>query len=379
MDLWGFEKTDLFEIGNKVIKDLNTDYNEIDKSLDFLINNEDIDLTDYGKYSQNRIRRQFLQDDISDVFTTYNIKKKINEYSNKLSGKDGLPVKTIQQRTESNQGSHIFDDLFGSSVSEDSVKPEQIVIGKQVTNKDLDNYVKNLKDINITNYLNKNFLKIDNREALHRITSQDTLLTNNNFILVNYQDDTKKILNFRIKNWKIPEIKRNINSIKYGNSVLSLPVNRYFQNTSNIEVEIILERSLNNLYDFMNLVGIGYKEVYNDEVYWNLSSFTNKNYVDLGDVELKIIPDWFINKEFNMGNKPNYYNILGDKLNEDSIIKEFPSYMFKNYQIKVLSLNPLSFSTKNKSPWTVKLNITFTDIYRSKYNMNDFQKEFKFQ
>lgn len=379
MNLWDFEKTDLFKIGNKVIKDLNTDYNEIYKSLDYLIDNEDIDLIDYDKYSQNKIRRQFLQDSVSDVFTTYNIKKKINEYSDKLSGEDGLPVKTIQKRTESNQDSHIFDDLFGSSVSEDSIKPEQIVIGKQASNKDLDNYTKSLKEIDITEYLNKNFLKLDNKEVLHRIVSQDTLLTNNNFILIKYQEGTKNILNFRIKNWKVPEIKRNTNSIKYGNSVLSLPVNKYFQNTSNIEVEIILERNLNNLYDLMNLTGIGYKEIYNDEVYWNLSSFTNKDCVDLGDVELKIIPDWFINKEINMGSNPSYYEILGDKLNENNILEEFPSYMFKNYQVKIMNLNPLSFSTKNKDPWTIKLNITFTDVYRSKYNILEFQKEFKFQ
>lgn len=379
MNLWGFEKTDLFKIGNKVIKDLSTDYNEIDKSLTFLIDNKDIDLTDYGKYSQNRIRRQFLQDSISDVFTTYNIKKKINQYSDKLSGEKGLPVRTIQKRTDSNQGSHIFDDLFGSSVSEDSLKPEQIVIGKQTSNKDLDNYTKSLREIDITEYLNKNFLKIDNKEALHRIVSQDTLLTNNNFILIKYQKNTKKILNFRIKNWKIPEIKRNISSIKYGNSVLSLPVNKYFQNTSSIEVEVILERNLEHLYDFMNLTGIGYKETYNNEIYWNLSSFTNKDYVDLGDVELKIIPDWFINKEINMGNNPNYYEMLGDKLNEDNILKEFPSYMFKNYQVKIMTLNPLNFNTKNKYPWTLKINVTFTDVYRSKYYIIDFQKDFKFQ
>lgn len=368
MDLWGFEETDLFKIGNSTLKTLDSEYSELNKNLDFLIDNEDLDSTNYNGHVQNRVRRQFLQDDIMDVFTVYNIEKEINKYSNKLKGKDDKPVKTIQQRTDSSNGSHIFDDLLGTNVQKESIKPKQIVIGEQTVDENLNNYTKDLKNININEYLNKNFLKISNSEALHRITSQDTLLTNNNFILISYQKDAEKLLNFRIKNWKIPEVKRNVSSIKYGNSVLSLPINGYFQNTSNMEVDIILERNLQNLYDFINLVGLGYKETYDNEVYWNLSSFTNKDYVNLGDVELRIVPNWYINSEFNLGNKPTDYR-LGFSLKDEDIIKEFPSYVFKNYQIKTVSLNPLSFSTKNKEPWMIKVNVTFTDVYRSKYDI----------
>ena len=369
----------------------------------------------------NRVRRSMAlqpDDTIKGVFTSYSVKKLANEYTdilidksntntislftsngdvdnsihwgglkNKPDGKHRAdlfftefpgpkngPKEPDKETGEFNiKGKEILKDVKPKERSKERPEFETLVYEpKDFESLDVKDDCKPFFDNNIVELLPSSFLEMSFSQCISAIAEKDPSLTNCQFILYRKNNQgERKVFNFRIKNWQVPEEERKVGNIKYGNGVMSVAVNRYSTHKTLVDMDIILDRQLNTLRHIMEAVGMGTTE----GDFLNLSEGFDNQYTDLGTVYLQIVPGWYLTTEQNLGSPGSVYDNLkraseildsetGKPVKVGDPLK-YPLFCFTNVKLRTLDL-PLKFNTKeNGKAWTVKVQASYEKLYKT--------------
>ena len=365
----------------------------------------------------NRVRRSMAlqpDDTIKGVFASYSVKKLANEYTNILidTGNDislytsngevdnsihwggsknkptGRPreglfftkfpgtdkVAKPNKNGEFNiKGKEIPKDVKPKERSKERPEFETLVYEpKDFESLDVKDDREPFFENSIVDLLPKSFLEMSFSQCISTIAGKDPSLTNCQFILYRKNNQgERKVFNFRIKNWQVPEEERKVGNIKYGNGVMSVAVNRYSTHKTLVDMDIILDRQLNTLRHIMEAVGIGTTE----GDFLNLSEGFDNQYTDLGTVYLQIVPGWYLTTEQNLGSPGSVYDNLkraseildsetGKPVKVGDPLK-YPLFCFTNVKLRTLDL-PLKFNTKeNGKAWTVKVQASYEKLYKT--------------
>ena len=308
----------------------------------------------------NRVRRSMAlqpDDTIKGVFASYSVKKLANPNENgefnikgKEIPKDVRPKERSKERPE-------FETLV---YEPKDFEPLEVGLDR-----------KPFFDNSIVDLLPSSFLEMSFSQCISTIAGKDPSLTNCQFILYRKNNQgERKVFNFRIKNWQVPEEERKVGNIKYGNEVMSVAINRYSTHKTLVDMDIILDRQLNTLRHIMEAVGIGTIE----GDFLNLSEGFDNQYSDLGTVYLQIVPGWYLTTEQNLGSPDSVYENLkkapeiidsetGEPVKGNPL--KYPLFCFTNVKLRTLDL-PLKFNTKeNGKAWTVKVQASYEKLYKT--------------
>lgn len=365
----------------------------------------------------NRVRRSMAlqpDDTIKGVFASYSVKKLANEYTNILidtendislytsngevdnsihwGGSKNKPtgrpreglfftkfpgtdkVAKPNKNGEFNiKGKEIPKDVRPKERSKERPEFETLVYEpKDFESLDIKDDRAKFFENSIVDLLPKSFLEMSFSQCISTIAGKDPSLTNCQFILYRKNNQgERKVFNFRIKNWQVPEEERKIGNIKYGNGVMSVAVNRYSTHKTLVDMDIILDRQLNTLRHIMEAVGMGTTE----GDFLNLSEGFDNQYTDLGTVYLQIVPGWYLTTEQNLGSPGSVYDNLkraseildsetGKPVKVGNPLK-YPLFCFTNVKLRTLDL-PLKFNTKeNGKAWTVKVQASYEKLYKT--------------
>lgn len=363
----------------------------------------------------NRVRRSMAlqpDDTIKGVFTSYSVKKLANEYTDILIDKSntntislftsngdvdnsihwgGLKNKPAGKRRADlfftefpgpKNGPKVPDKETGEFAITEIIKDDKpkkrpefetlVYVPKDFEDLNVGEDRKTFFDNNIVELLPSSFLEMSFSQCISAIAEKDPSLTNCQFILYRKNNQgERKVFNFRIKNWQVPEEERKIGNIKYGNGVMSVAVNRYSTHKTLVDMDIILDRQLNTLRHIMEAVGIGTIE----GDFLNLSEGFDNQYSDLGTVYLQIVPGWYLTTEQNLGSPGSVYDNLknapeildsetGKPVKVEDPLK-YPLFCFTNVKLRTLDL-PLKFNTKeNGKAWTVKVQASYEKLYKT--------------
>ena len=304
----------------------------------------------------NRVRRSMAlqpDDTIKGVFASYSVKKLAEPNENgefNIKGKEIPKDVRPKERPE-------FETLV---YEPKDFEPLEVGLDR-----------KPFFDNSIVDLLPSSFLEMSFSQCISTIAGKDPSLTNCQFILYRKNNQgERKVFNFRIKNWQVPEEERKVGNIKYGNEVMSVAINRYSTHKTLVDMDIILDRQLNTLRHIMEAVGIGTIE----GDFLNLSEGFDNQYSDLGTVYLQIVPGWYLTTEQNLGSPDSVYENLkkapeiidsetGEPVKGNPL--KYPLFCFTNVKLRTLDL-PLKFNTKeNGNAWTVKVQASYEKLYKT--------------
>ena len=304
----------------------------------------------------NRVRRSMAlqpDDTIKGVFASYSVKKLANPNEN---GEFNIKGKEIPKDVRSKERPE-FETLV---YEPKDFEPLEVGLDR-----------KPFFDNSIVDLLPSSFLEMSFSQCISTIAGKDPSLTNCQFILYRKNNQgERKVFNFRIKNWQVPEEERKVGNIKYGNEVMSVAINRYSTHKTLVDMDIILDRQLNTLRHIMEAVGIGTIE----GDFLNLSEGFDNQYSDLGTVYLQIVPGWYLTTEQNLGSPDSVYENLkkapeiidsetGEPVKGNPL--KYPLFCFTNVKLRTLDL-PLKFNTKeNGNAWTVKVQASYEKLYKT--------------